>query len=89
MCKLPFASYPYLNFLGGEKMDQLKLETIAELMSKQSSEQVDVANIVKLPYNGEQNSMRNDRYDVYVARSESYTCLLYSYADGRVHVYVH
>ena len=70
-------------------MEETKLETIAQLMSKQSGEEVNIENIVKLPDNGVQKAIGNDRYDAYAARTESYTCLAYVYADSRVHVYVH
>lgn len=85
-----FCCISLTNNLGGEKMEQMKLETIAELMSKQSGEEVEVENVVKLPYTKDKlGYMRNDQFEVYVARTEKSTCLLYAYNDGRVHVYVH
>ena len=72
-------------------MEQTRLMMIAQLMSQQSGEEVDVKNIVKLPEpdSGVPETMRNDRYDVYAARTTTYTCLVHWCLDGRIHVYVH
>lgn len=70
-------------------MEENKLRAIAVLMSQQSGEKVDIKNIVKLPDSDVLKNMENDTYDVYAARTKSYTCLVHLYADGRIHVYVH
>ena len=70
-------------------MEEMKLETIARLMYKQSGEHVDVKGIVKVPEKSGSNPRNPHSHDVYVARTESYTCMLYLYVDGRVRVYVH
>ena len=69
-------------------MEQMKLATIADLMSKQSGEDVDAESIITLPSKTTSNMSAED-YDTYVARTKSFTCLAHIYADGRVHIYVH
>ena len=77
------------NNFGGEKMEDMKHATIARLMFEQSGEEVDVESIVKVPEKAGANPRSPHRHDVYVARTESYTCLVYFYSDGKVHIYVH
>ncbi len=70
-------------------MEEMKLATVAKLMYEQSGEEVDSGRIVKVPEKVGTHPRSPHRHDVYVARTVSYTCMVYLYEDGRVHVYVH
>ena len=71
-------------------MEEKTLESIADIMSKLSGEEVEVDNIIHIPENKAHINMSPDeRCNVYVARTKHFTCLAHFHVDGRVHIYVH